>query len=149
VATALTGAILALPAVAVPGVALGAGSTSSVPLVSPNQGQGNPLAPLTPSSPVQPTTSSAPPVVAPTQTPTSSGGTFSGTNAIAIAAGALLLIAGISFFIWYDARRRAPIRHRAAAATAGGSGRAGSKPKPKQRKLSPAERRRRKRGRAR
>jgi predicted lipid-binding transport protein (Tim44 family) len=138
-----------MPAVAVPGVALGAGSTSSVPLTSPNQGQGNPLGPLTPSSPVQPTTTSAPPVVAPTQTSSSSGGTFSGINAIAIALGALLLIAGISFFIWYDARKRAPIRHRAAAATAGGAARAGSKPKPKQRKLSPAERRRRKRGRAR
>jgi hypothetical protein len=67
---------------------------------------------------------------------------------VAIAVGALVLLGGISFFIWYDARRRAPVRHRAAA-TAGEGGRPGSKTRTKPRKLSPAERRRRKRGRAR
>jgi hypothetical protein len=56
-----------------------------------------------------------------------------------------VVLAGISFFIWRDARRRAPQR--------GGEGyeirRSGSKPPPKPRKLSAAERKRRKRGRAR
>jgi hypothetical protein len=75
----------------------------------------------------------------------SSGSGLSGGTAIAIGVGALALIAGISFFIWYDARRRAPVRAHAAAAprpNVPGSKRA------KPRKLSPAEKRRRKRGRA-
>ena len=108
----------------------------------------NPLSPLTPSPAPAPTTTATPPAITTSQTPTSGSSTLSGTNAIVIAIGALVLIAAISFFIWYDARRRAPIRHKAAAATADG-GRTGSKPKSKPRKLSPAERRRRKRGRAR
>jgi hypothetical protein len=70
---------------------------------------------------------------------------LSGSSALFIAIGAIVLLGGISFFIWRDARRRAPVR--------GGEGfeirRSGSKPPPKQRKLSPAERKRRKRGRAR
>jgi predicted lipid-binding transport protein (Tim44 family) len=82
---------------------------------------------------------------------TSSGGGFTGVDAAAIAIGAILVLGGISLFIWRDARRRAPLRHRAAAAMAGvgGRSRSGSKPRPKPRKPSPAERRRRKRGRAR
>jgi hypothetical protein len=87
-------------------------------------------------------------VITSTQTQTSGSSTLSGTNAVVIAIGALVLIAAISFFIWYDARRRAPVRHKAAAATAGGGGRPGSKAKAKPRKLSAAERKRRKRGRA-
>ena len=109
----------------------------------------NPLSPLTPSPTPAPTTTATPTVVTSTPTQTSGDSTLSGTNAIVIAIGALVLIGGISFFIWYDARRRAPVRHRAAAATAGGGARTGSKPKGKPRKLSPAERKRRKRGRAR
>jgi hypothetical protein len=58
--------------------------------------------------------------------------------------GAIVILAGISFFIWRDARRRAPVKPGVVAATAGGS-----KPRRGSRKLSPAERRRRKRGRAR
>jgi hypothetical protein len=61
----------------------------------------------------------------------------------------MVLIAGISFFIWRDARRRAPVRHAVANAGGGPGGRAGSKRQTKPRKLSPQERRRRKRGRAR
>jgi hypothetical protein len=68
---------------------------------------------------------------------------------IAIAIGAIALLAGISYFIWRDARRRAPVRHHAAHATAGAGARSGSKRPMKPRKLSPAERRRRKRGKAR
>jgi hypothetical protein len=68
----------------------------------------------------------------------------SGTGIAAIAVGAIVILIGISFFIWRDARRRAPVKHGVVTATAGGS-----KPRPKPRKLSPQERRRRKRGRAR
>jgi hypothetical protein len=107
----------------------------------------NPLSPLAPSVPSATPTTSATPTVAVQTTTTSGDSTLNGTNAIVIAIGALVLIAGISFFIWYDARRRAPVRHRTAEAIAEG-GRAGSKAKPKPRKLSPAERKRRKRGRA-
>ena len=146
----LLGAMVAL---SIPGAALGADSASTVPLSSgsPGDGQASPLTPLTPSTPAPQTQTVTPTVAAPTtQTPTSGSSTLSGTNAIAIAIGALVLIAAIAGFIWYDARRRAPVRHRAAAATAGGGGgRPGAKPKAKGRKLSPAERRRRKRGRAR
>jgi hypothetical protein len=105
-------------------------------------GAGSPLAPLTPTAPQVPTAPT--PTVANTNT---TGGGLTGTDAVLIAIGALIVLGGISFFIWYDARRRAPVRQRTAAATAGGPG--GSRPKPKPRKLSPAERRRRKRGKAR
>jgi hypothetical protein len=77
----------------------------------------------------------------------SSGAGLSGTDAILIAGGVVIVLSGISFYIWRDARRRAPAR--AAAVTAGVGSRGGSKPRSKPRKLSPAERRRRKRGRAR
>lgn len=109
----------------------------------------NPFAPGLPqSTPSLPSTSALPPVAAPvTTTSTSSGGSLSGGSAVAIGVGAMIVLGGIAAFIWYDARRRAPLRHRAAEAAAGGVG--GSKPRPKPRKLSPAERRRRKRGRAR
>jgi hypothetical protein len=60
----------------------------------------------------------------------------------------VVLLAAISFFIWRDARRRAPVRSGGGELGLDGR-RAGSKPKPKSRKPSPAERRRRKRGRAR
>jgi hypothetical protein len=140
----------ALVALSIPGAALAADSTASTPLPSADSGS-NPLTPLTPSVPAPQTQTVTPTVAAPTtQTPTQGSSTFSGTNAIAIAIGALVLITAIAMFIWYDARKRAPVRHRAAAATAGGSGgRPGSKPKAKSRKLSQAEKRRRKRGRAR
>ena len=138
-----------------PAIALAQGSGS------PNPATGNPLSPGLPQSqtptPTAPatTTPAAPspsaPVVTNPSTSSSSGGGFTGTDAVVIALGAMAVLGGISFFIWRDARRRAPLRHRTAAATAGAGGRSrsGSKPTPKQRKLSPAERRRRKRGRAR
>jgi hypothetical protein len=81
-------------------------------------------------------------------TTTTSGEGVSGTDAIAIAVGAIALLAGIALFIWRDARRRAPKRGHNVT-TAGTTARAGTKPPPKPRKPSPAERRRRKRGRAR
>jgi predicted lipid-binding transport protein (Tim44 family) len=132
IAATLAGALLALP-----GAALA-------------QGPSNPFAPGVPQSPA-PTpapTVQAPTIVNPTTT-TGGDSSLSGGAAIGIAVGALLLIGGISFYIWYDARKRAPRRRRAAEALAGAGGRAGSKRAPKPRKLSQAERRRRKRGRAR
>lgn len=88
-----------------------------------------------------------------TGTSTTGGSGLSGSDALVIVGFAGLLLLGVSFFIWRDARRRAPVRARAAAAGAGGDmngGRGtGSKQRGKPRKLSPAERRRRKRGRAR
>ena len=82
-------------------------------------------------------------------TTSSSDSGLNGTSAIAIAIGALVVLGGISFFIWRDARKRAPVRRAAAAIAGDGRARAGSKARPKPRKLSPAERKRRKRGRAR
>jgi hypothetical protein len=76
-----------------------------------------------------------------------SGSGLTGTDGILIGIGAMLVLGGISFFIWRDARKRAPVRHRPATATAGGSGSA--RQRQKSRKLSSAERKRRKRGRAR
>lgn len=111
-------------------------------------GAANPLgpgAPGNPLSPIQPTVPQVTTTTAASNTNTSGGGLTS-TDAVLIGIGALVVLGGISVFIWYDARRRAPVRQ-AAAATAGGPG--GSRPRPKNRKLSPAERRRRKRGRAR
>jgi hypothetical protein len=123
-------------ALALPATALAQGATTP-----------SPFTPGIPSSPATTPTATTPPV-APTTTTTTTGGSLGGGSVIAIAIGALVLLGGISFFIWYDARRRAPVRHRMAAATAA-EARAGSKARGKPRKLSPAERRRRKRGRAR
>jgi len=110
-------------------------------------GSTSPFSPGLPESTPSITTTSA---ATTTATSTSSDSGLSGGGIAAIAIGAILVIGGISFFIWYDSRRRAPVR-RISAAYGGidGRGRVGSKAKPKPRKLSPAERRRRKRGRAR
>jgi hypothetical protein len=123
-----------------------------LPAVAAAQGGTSTQSPFTPGLPSSPAPIPTPAQTTPTVvTPTTStsGGSLGGGGIAAISVGALLLIGGISFFIWYDARRRAPVRNRIAAATAGDGGRPGSKQRPKQRKLSPAERRRRKRGRAR
>ncbi len=130
-AAALTGAVLAIPPTALA------------------QGLGNPLSPGIPQQPLTAPTASTPTVITATPTASSGSGGLSGGNAIAIAIGAIVILGGISFFIWHDARRRAPVRHRAAAAAAGAGGRSASKQRARPRKLSPAERRRRKRGRAR
>lgn len=110
-------------------------------------GATNPFAPGLPSAPAPAPTVSTPAITSPTTA--GGGGGLSSGSAIAIAVGAILLLGGISFFIWRDARRRAPVRRRAALATSGDASRARSKQRVKPRKLSPAERRRRKRGRAR
>ena len=93
------------------------------------------------------TTPTTPDGAANTSTRVTGSSAFSSSNALVIVIGAGRDLLGISFFIWRDARRRAPVRE-----VAGGDRRAaakpGSKAPPKPRKLSPAERRRRKRGRA-
>jgi hypothetical protein len=141
VAVALLAGMLALPGVALAAPPPSSALTSSGP---------SPLTPGVPQSPAPttPTPTPAPTVVNPTTTTSGDSG-LSGPTALIIAVGALIILAGISFYIWHDARRRAPVRHRTAAAEAEGGPRAGSKARTKQRKLSPAERRRRKRGRAR
>ncbi len=126
----LVGAALALPSVA------GAQTTS-------------PLSPGFPQPSVStPTTTTAAPTIQTTPTGGSGSG-LSGNSAIFIAIGAIVVLGGISFFIWRDARRHAPKGHRLAASIDAEGRRAGSKPRPKPRKLSQAEKRRRKRGRAR
>ena len=130
VLAALLAVALALPSAA------GAQGTASNPLQQP--GFSEPTVSV-------PTTTTAVPTVTTTAT-AGSGSAFNGSSILVIAIGAIVILGGISVFIWRDARKRAPVR--AALPGAPGS-RSGSKPRPKPRKLSPAERRRRKRGRAR
>ncbi|MBV8429623.1 MAG: hypothetical protein JO244_00550 [Solirubrobacterales bacterium] len=120
----------------------------AVPATAAAQGTNttNPFSPGLPVAPATTPTASTPTVV-PTTTSTTGGNSLGGGGVVAIAVGALVLLGGISLFIWRDARRRAPVRH--AHGDLGIGARTGSKPRAKPRKLSPAERRRRKRGRAR
>ena len=129
-------AVAAAAALLSPAQALGQGSTA------------NPFTPGLPQSTPSITAPSTPNLAVPTTTTTTGSGGLSGGAAVAIGIGALVVLGGISLFIWRDARRRAPIRQRALAAD-GGASRAGTKARAKPRKLSPSERRRRKRGRAR
>jgi hypothetical protein len=124
-------------------------STAPVVPVTPN-GSTTPLSGgVSPVSPTPTPTATAPaPVVTNAVSQTAGGSTLSSASALAIVVGAVVVLGGIAFFIWRDARRRAPVR--TAEAGVGGTGRrSGSKPPPKPRKLSPAERKRRKRGKAR
>ena len=83
-------------------------------------------------------------------TSSSAGGSLSGTDALLVAAGAIVVLGAIAYFIWSDSRHHVRLLRRAApAGTATGNPGRGSKAPPKSRKLTPAERRRRKRGRAR
>lgn len=124
------------------------GAGLAVPGAALAQGPSNPLAPGIPASPAQAPTATAPTIINPTTTTPGDSG-LGGGAAIGIAAGAVALLGGISFFIWRDARRRAPVKHHAAHADAGVGARSGSKRPAKPRKLSAAEKRRRKRGKAR
>ena len=131
-------------------VAVGlAGSSLATPTALAQNPTTSPFTPGIPQNQATVSTTTTPAPTVSTATSSSSGGSgLSGSSAVVIGIGALALIAAISLFIWRDARRRAPVRHRAAA-TSGEGGRPGSKSRQKPRKLSPAERRRRKRGRAR
>ena len=111
-------------------------------------GPANPLAPGLPQS--TPSTTSSTPALPVTPTTTTAGdSSVGGGSVVVIAIGALVILAAISFFIWRDARRRAPVRARAGGGELPAGSRSGSKARAKPRKLSPAERKRRKRGRAR
>jgi predicted PurR-regulated permease PerM len=122
-------------------------TAASAPTLTPLPSASNPLSGGVPLSPAQ-TTSTTATVLPNVSTAGSGSSSLSSGSALAIVVGALVVLVGISFFIWRDARRRAPIR--AANAAAGSEGRrTGSKAPPKPRKLSAAERKRRKRGRAR
>ncbi|HSC02169.1 MAG TPA: hypothetical protein VLC49_02590 [Solirubrobacteraceae bacterium] len=148
---ALLGAAVVLPSAAA--AASPTAATTAAPATTPVTpslgGQGsNPLSPGFPQPSVSiPTTTTAVPTVSGT-TSAGSGSGLTGNSAVIIAIGAIIVLGGISFYIWRDARRRAPVRAHAAGPIDEGR-RAGSKAKPKSRKLSPAERKRRKRGRAR
>lgn len=139
--------VMVLPAIG-PATALAAGGTSSSATPVPPSAT-NPLAPGVPVSPATVPSTTTATSIPQTTTSSTSGSGLSGTSAVEIAIVAVLVLGGIAFFIWRDARHRAPVRS-AADATAGMAGGAnrGSKAAPKSRKLSPAERRRRKRGRA-
>ena len=65
------------------------------------------MSPVSP-TPTPTTTPTVPVVTNATQTSGSSG--LSGGGALAIVIGAVVVLGGISFFIWRDARRRAPAR---------------------------------------
>ncbi|HEY3727025.1 MAG TPA: hypothetical protein VGL51_07620 [Solirubrobacteraceae bacterium] len=126
-------------------MAVAAGTTPAPP-----NSASNPLAPGVPVSPA-PSTSTATPTIVQTASSNSAGSSSLSSNSVLfIAIGAVVLLIAISYFIWRDARRRAPVKGRGLTGELGLEGRrAGSKPPRKPRKLSAAEKRRRKRGRAR
>ena len=129
--------------------ALAAGTSSTTAVTPPAS---NPFTPGIPqSSATTPATQTTPTIQTISTSTSGTDSGFSGGGIVAIAIGALVILGGIAFFIWYDARKRAPVRARAVAGGPGmpGTAKPGSKRAPKPRKLSPAERRRRKRGRAR
>ena len=123
-------------------------STAPAVPITPN-GSTNPLsggvAPVSP-TPTPTPTATTPAIVNPT-VQTNGSSSLSGGSALVIVIGAVLVLGGIAFYIWRDARRRAPAT--TADALGGAGHRAGSKAPPKPRKLSAAERKRRKRGKAR
>jgi hypothetical protein len=128
--------------------ALGLSLAGPVPAALAASSGASPFSPGVPQSTVgnSGATSTAVPITS-TSAPGDSG--ISPADAVGIGIGALVLIVGIGYFIWRDARRRAPVRTRAQMAALEGTGRSGSKRPPQKRKLSAQERRRRKRGKAR
>lgn len=100
-------------------------------------------------TPAQSVTAPATQTTVPATTTTSTGGGLSGTDGVLIAVIALLVLGGIAFFIWRDARGVAKsIGHHASDDTEFAGKHSGSKAPRKTRKPKPAERKRRKRGRA-
>lgn len=133
-------------ALSAPAGALAAGSSTTAPSSS---GGSNAFSPGLPQSGATTPTSTTPTITSATGTSTtgtSSG--LTGSSIVAIVIGAIIVLGGISFFIWRDSRRHARARGHSTGALSERS-KPGSKRPQKARKLSPAERRRRKRGRAR
>jgi hypothetical protein len=95
---------------------------------------------------VTPTTNNVAPV-----TTSSSGGGFSGLDAFIVGIVGVVVLFGIAFWVWRDARTHAArVGHGPGSdAMFGRRAHAGSKTPPRARKLTAAERKRRKRGRAR
>ncbi len=123
-------------------------STQPAVPITPN-GSTNPLSGgVTPVSPTPtPTATATTPVITNGTAQTNGSSSLAGGSTLVIVIAAVAVLGGIAFFIWRDARRRAPAHPSDAL---GGTGRrAGSKTPPKPRKLSTAERKRRKRGKAR
>jgi hypothetical protein len=88
--------------------------------------------------------------VAPVTSTTASSGGLSSLDGIVIGVVVALLLGGVAFWIWYDARGSVSrIGHGKDEALYGQRAHPGSKTPHKARKLKPAERKRRKRGRAR
>jgi len=121
----------------------------ALPAVAAAQPPSNPLSPAFPQPTVQTQTTTTSVSTIQTSATAGSGSAFSGSSALFIAIGAVVVLGGISYFIWRDARKHAPKGHRLVAPIDAEGRRAGSKPRPKPRKLSQTEKRRRKRGRAR
>jgi hypothetical protein len=132
------------PATAAKGATSAPATASPSPVPSPSGG-GSLGGGLTAPGGIPTTTSTTPTVISTGTASTSGSSGLSGGSAIAIAIGAFVVIAGISYYIWHDARRRAPV---AVRADEDRQNRPGSRAPPKARKLSAAERKRRKRGRA-
>jgi hypothetical protein len=107
----------------------------------------NPFSEPLPQPTVSATTTAVPTIS--TSATAGGGSAFTGNSAVIIGIVAIVVLGGIALFIWRDARKRAPVRHRPGESPDGSGPRYGTKPRAKPRKLSPAERRRRKRGRAR
>lgn len=93
----------------------------------------------------------APAPVVPVTTASTSNGGLSGSGAVIIAIVAALVLGGIAYFVWRDARGHAArVSHGGREDPLFGQrAHSGSKAPRKQRKLKPAERKRRRRGRAR
>jgi hypothetical protein len=141
-----------MPSAAIAAGSSGATSTATTPAIgAPGSNPlGNPITPGIPQSQASTPTTTATVTTTSSGTSTTGGSGLGTSQAVVIVGFAAVLLLGVSFFIWRDARRRAPVRaHRAATEGVNGSRRVGSKQRGKPRKLSPAERRRRKRGRAR
>ena len=140
---------VALLGLAVPAVAQAAGTTAA-PSPSAVNNATSPFSFGVPNSAATATATTPAPTVLTSVSSSSGTGNFSGLDALLIAAGVALVIAGIAVYVWRDARSAARHLHRAGLA---GSGpvtgtRPGSKSAPRPRKLSAQEKRRRKRGRA-
>jgi len=112
-AVSLAAAVLLL---AFPAAGFAAGGTAPPQTGTPGATPGaNPFGPLPESQPQQQT----PTVATPSSSSSSSGSSLSSTQKTALVAGGALVLVLVGFFIWRDARRRAPVRHariRAAAA---------------------------------